>query len=386
MDDQRIYVEKLVVKLYDGEITEVELEELITWYNGHNDEYLELEQTETNTYEQVRERMLKKLLAQVRKNESLKRRSIVLRKKVRIAVAASFILTFLLGSWYFLMDGFRNPRSPSIQVDNFQPGSNRAVLTLADGSTIELSELHQGIVVDENDGVAYTDGTSVLESTRVASSHHLTVATPRGGQYQVQLPDGTQVWLNATSSIVYPTSFAGMKERRVKISGEAYLEVAHDRSHPFLVEMASQTVEVLGTRFLVNDYEDEPSVLTTLMEGSVRVTPHKAISPRVLVLKPNEQSSLDNTGLNKSNVDASAFIDWKEGEFIFQEESVASIMRKLSRWYDFQVIFMHEAPKEFTFSGSISRFDKVATVLDMLEETGDVHFEVSDRSIRVFKK
>ncbi|WP_316748937.1 FecR family protein [Pedobacter gandavensis] len=264
-----------------------------------------------------------------------------------------------------------------------QPGGNKAVLTLENGQKIQLSDAKSGIVVDASK-LTYNDGTVINNE----QSKTFSISTPRGGTYQVRLPDGSVAWLNSASSLTYSAPLKGDGgSRRVKMTGEAYFEVAKDKEHPFVVSTDKQTVTVLGTHFNINSYTDEPSVKTTLLEGSVRVdllsASGGAVKGKAKVLKPGMQAVNTGTALDIKEVDPGIAIAWKNGEFAFKNESLEDIMKNISRWYDVEVVFEDEAAKRKVFGGSISKFEKASKVLCMLELTGDVKFKISDGKIIV---
>ncbi|TCC87854.1 FecR family protein [Pedobacter hiemivivus] len=262
------------------------------------------------------------------------------------------------------------------------PGGNRATLTLQNGKTIQLSDTKSGIIIDASK-LTYNDGTFINNEQAQA----FTVSTPRGGTYQVQLPDGSSVWLNASSSITYNPALKGQEQyRSVKLSGEAYFEVAKDKNHPFVVTTDKQRVEVLGTHFNVSAYNDDLSVSTTLLEGSVKVAPLTTTGvSKEIILKPNQQSEFDANGITVHAVYADDVIDWKNGSFSFASESLESIMKKISRWYDVEVVYTDKQVGDKPFSGAISKYEKVSQVLCLLEATGEVKFKINGRKITVMK-
>jgi len=274
-----------------------------------------------------------------------------------------------------------------VVVNDVAPGKNKAYLTLANGKRIELTDAANGKLVEEA-GVQITktaDGQLVYEISPdpggKRSSGFNSIETPRGGQYQINLPDGTRVWLNAASKLVYPLSFAPKGNRKVRLSGEAYFEVARDETCPFLVESIGQTVKVLGTHFNINSYADEGEIKTTLLEGSVKV---ESNDPGT-ILKPGEQASFKNNKIKVTQVNPENAIAWKNGEFEFSNESLESIMRKISRWYDVDVIYQDQDLKNEIFSGGISRFEQVSDVLKKLSLTEGARFKIEGRRIFVMK-
>jgi len=208
------------------------------------------------------------------------------------------------------------------------------------------------------------------------------IQVPYGGQYQLELPDGTKVWLNAGSSLRYPVSFTG-HERKVELTGEGYFEVAKNKTMPFRVQTSKQVVEVLGTHFNINAYNDDPSVKTTLLEGSVKVTQNTMGTFKML--KPGQQSVLKNNELQVKEADTEEAVAWKNGLFLFNDQSLDEIMHQVSRWYDLQIVFDDVSLKTQRFGGSISRFKNVSQLLQVLESTGSVHFKIEGRRLTAMK-
>ena len=299
----------------------------------------------------------------------------------KLAVAASILL--IIGTGVFLIYK-KSPHQPVAQNSkpDINPGGNRATLTMANGQTILLSSKKSGIIINVND-LTYDDGTKVAGAAGSSdATAYNTISTPSGGQYQVYLPDGTKVWLNAASSLKYPGSFATLKERRVELTGEAYFEVAHNSALPFRVETPRQKIEVLGTNFNVSAYEDEPIAKTTLLKGSVKVSiPNTSLSNQ---LKPGEEVSYKNNRLVVETVNTADAIAWKNGMFIFNDEPLESIMRKVARWYDVAIIY-EGVNRQEPYGGSFSRSANVSGVLKTLELTGGIHFKIQGRKIIVTK-
>jgi transmembrane sensor len=275
------------------------------------------------------------------------------------------------------------------------PGGNKAVLTLADGSKIILDKADNGnlanqggvrITKADDRQLVYTLNANSGQTEHVNEVLTNTISTPRGGQYQVNLPDGTRVWLNAASSLKFPLSFAGLKERKVELKGEAYFEVERDVSKPFVVQSDQQIVQVLGTHFNINSYSDEPDTKTTLLEGAVKVTALKGAKVEQAFLKPGQQSRINSASrhVNVVSVDPMVEIAWKNGQFFFENESIENIMKQISRWYDVEVIYEDEIAGK-TVWGSVTRYANVSKVLSILELTGGIHFKVEGRRIIVHK-
>jgi len=260
------------------------------------------------------------------------------------------------------------------------PGGNKAILTLSNGSKVMLNDSKNGLLATQA-GALILKKDSLLSYKSIARKTdavtYNTINTPNGGQYQLVLADGTRVWLNAASSLKFPTEFNG-NNRTVELTGEAYFEVAKDKHKPFNVKTANQTVQVLGTHFNVNSYTDEAVVKTTLLEGSVKVYSATAS----VLINPGQQALLSNNQLlvNK-DPDVNEVIAWKNGMFQFNEADIQTIMRQIARWYDIDVEFKGKIP-DYTYHGKISRNSNVSQVLKILELSG-IDFTIEGRKIIV---
>lgn len=314
--------------------------------------------------------------------------------------AAAVILIALIGTWVYSLVGDRQPmesdRVPLLSHADIPPGGNRATLTLADGQTIDLSEAQTGIIV--GDGITYLDGNSVLgdqvnEGTR---EHSLMLTTPKGGTYQVTLPDGTKVWLNAASTLRYPSRFAG-NERVVELNGEAYFDVSEQvskgtseriqsglqtagssRRIPFKVVSNGQTVEVLGTQFNIEAYGGKSEIKTTLVKGAVRIVPEAASQPAV-TLSPGQQSRLAGESIVVNDVDIEPYVAWKLNMFHFKHTPFAEMMHQIERWYDVDVVYNSQIPQE-TFSGRMKRNVSLLGVLKLLKAS-EIKFRIEGRQL-----
>ncbi|WP_342332836.1 FecR domain-containing protein [Pedobacter sp. FW305-3-2-15-E-R2A2] len=301
-----------------------------------------------------------------------------------IAAAASVVLVVGIGLYFFKTPSADPIKAPQQYSNDVPAGSNKAYLTLASGKKILLTSATNGMLAEEG-GVKITktaDGQlvyTIADEGKKSTGKYNRIETPIGGQYELQLPDGTRVWLNAASSLKYPASFYALKQRSVELIGEAYFEVAKDKTKPFLVKSKGQEVEVLGTHFDVNAYPDEQSIKTTLMEGSVKLNGQ-------LTLKPGEQSVLSDGKFNVKEVNAIDAADWKNGEFVFNNEPLTSIMKKVARWYGVEIVYTNDLGKVPTFSGSVSRSENISSVLNMLAETSNVRFAIAGKQIRVATK
>jgi len=303
------------------------------------------------------------------------------------SAAAILLVIFSIGILLYKANTSTEPKNVDYAA-LIQPGKNKAVLTLADGKKVILDNVSSGAIAEqngiqikkkENGTLEYVQVEGTSSNNRVQNIFN-TIETPRGGQYKIILDDGTIVWLNAASSLRYPLHFNGA-ERKVELTGEGYFEVAHLKAEPFIVVTNKQEVEVLGTHFNINAYTDEEDVKTTLLEGSVKV---KMLRDRnqSKYLKPGEQSVLNNGNWQVKQVDAAAQVDWKNGRFIFKDEELKSVMRKLARWYDIEVDY-NQSLENLSFSGKISRSKTLKDVLRILTRTNDVTFKVKERRVTV---
>ncbi|HEX8024084.1 FecR family protein, partial [Mucilaginibacter sp.] len=302
--------------------------------------------------------------------------------------AAASILLCLSVSFYF----YRQPKQQNLVKNNivkndFLPGSNKAVLTLANGAKLSLTGGSKGLLArqgvtsinkKEEGKVEYRPAADDLTVVKPAGIMYNTVTTPKGGQYQVALPDGTKVWLNTASSIRFPTAFNG-NNRQVEITGEVYFEVAKNKEKPFIVTSGSQKVTVLGTHFDINAYADEKVVKTTLLEGSVKVTTGSGM----VLLKPGQQSQLntENKLIVSNDIDTDEVIAWKKGYFQFNKADIQTIMNQISRWYDVEVKYEGQVEPGHYY-GKISRNVNASKVLKVLELSG-MHFTIEGGKIIV---
>lgn len=314
------------------------------------------------------------------------------RKKIklwpRIAVAAALIL-ICAGAYFFSASQNNQQLALDAAANHILPGKNKAVLTLANGRQIILSDATNGVLVKEaglsiektKDGqLVYTIQDSHISGTKTAvADKYNMITTPRGGQYQVNLPDGTKVWLNSASSLKFPSSFSALKQRKVELNGEGYFEVEKDKAHPFMVQTATQEVEVLGTHFNISSYTDEKNTCTTLLEGAVQVS---AKQGDIVNLKPNQQAVLTGKSIKVSPANVDIAVAWKNGYFKFKSESIQAVMQELSRWYDVDIVYEGEISKDH-FGGKISRDKSIAEVLEMLELTKLVKFKIEGRKVIV---
>jgi ferric-dicitrate binding protein FerR (iron transport regulator) len=307
----------------------------------------------------------------------------------RIAVAVAAVTAIIFGVWFYNSDtGVLKQVQDDVVVNDIAPGKNTATLTLANGKVITLSDAKLGVVVSEEE-LKYDDGTtlsglqpSLPEGER---SMMLIASTPRGGTYQITLPDGSKAWLNAASSIRFPASFSGLVNRKVVLDGEAYFEVSKNKKQPFVVETKNQDVTVLGTHFNVNAYDDEPSVKTTLLEGSVRVASLSSGAQDEIVLKPNQQAINVDSKIKVQTADIENELAWQKGDFVFADEDFKTTMRKIARWYDLEIVYDKSVPVNIALAGWVSRNSNLSTVLKRIELASKLHFTIEGRRVTVRK-
>ncbi|MES2276371.1 MAG: FecR domain-containing protein [Bacteroidota bacterium] len=314
-------------------------------------------------------------------------------RSVRWYAAAAILVTFTAGLlvWKSYRDSKNmQPINARAMKNDVAPGTNKAILTLANGKKIILTDATNGtlakqgnvIVSKEKNGVLkYVVSTQAKGDDATAEPGFNTFTTPRGAEYHVVLPDGTMVWLNAASSIKFPTTFAG-NERRVELTGEAYFEVAKDKHKPFKVKFNDQEVEVLGTHFDIMAYADEAEAKTTLLEGSVKISRNNIQQ----ILKPGQQAvgTAASKGLQVQQVNTQEVMAWKNGFFLFRNAGIASIMRQAARWYDVDVVYEDDmAGKEY--GGRVSRYKNISELLHNMELTGTIHFKIDGRRVTVMQ-
>lgn len=304
--------------------------------------------------------------------------------------AAIILIAFGIGVFYNTSDRKKILVAQEItkKIDVL-PGGDKAILTLADGSKIILDDRANGDI-NKHAGVTIAktvDGQLIYKvdvSSKTSSISFNTIETPKGGQYQVILPDGTKVWLNAASSLKYPEAFVG-KERSVELTGEAYFEVAKNKNLPFRVISKNQEIEVLGTHFNVNSYMDDMTIKTTLIEGSINISNSKSKK----TLKAGEQAVIKDYGLAAiqvlTNVDTDDETAWKNGQFRFNNAGLKTILNQLERWYDIKIDY-NKLPEK-RYNGMVPRKAKLSEVLNMLELTGNISFEILEgKKLKVYTK
>ena len=391
----------LIEKYQNNTATPEEKYLLDEWYHSFNDSKAEIITTEDLTEFMLGDKIRNNISTTIIIQKNTKKGK---SKRRWISAAASVILLIFVGAFFLLSNKFsKQDLSKSSPVDpkinDIAPGGNKAILTLADGSTIILDNASDGMITQQgnikvqklgNGLLAYTiNGKQVTENDE---AFYNTISTPRGGQYQVTLADGSKVWLNAASSIRFPVVFVG-KERKVEVTGEAYFEVApsikEGNQLPFFVKLNSankgqSTIEVLGTHFNVNAYEDEALVKTTLLEGKVKVSaPENFGKQSSAILMPGQQAGIaQNKKISViDNADTEEAVAWKNGRFQFKSADLNSILRQISRWYDVDIIYKDKVDLHFT--GQLTRNEHASKVFEKLKLTGEVNFKIDGKNIIV---
>ncbi|TZF83113.1 FecR family protein [Pedobacter sp. BS3] len=381
--------EELLNKYNSGQATEAERALVESWYLHYKTGPSDLTPEQL---QQEHEAGLRALNARLHRQQTA-------RLWPRIAAAATILLGIVWG-WQHYRPVDKPVVGHPVQTAAIKPGSNKAILTLSDGSTISLTDAGNGElaeqagtkIIKQADGQLFykTDKAALTPSERAGGEASIRniLTIPRGGQYQLQLPDGTKVWLNSASSLRYPSKFDN-SERRVELSGEAYFEVAkkvegskaEGRKVPFIVVTENQEVEVLGTHFNIHAYPDEEKASTTLLEGSVRVrVRHTAYSG---LLRPGQQAQVKpSEPVQIRSVNTDDAIAWKEGYFVFEDADIRTIMNNLARWYDVEVVYQGVVTNQ-TFGGAFPRSAALGDLLKYLETYGNIHFAIEGRRVRV---
>lgn len=378
----------------EGKLSEQERARLETWY------LLKAEQSDDNATQPDYDQLGTKLWTQIEENlvdrafqpNPNQSRTVSLFRSTlfKIAVAATLLLVATT-TFIILKDNDQADRFVIAKEKDIAPGQNKAYLTLSDGRKIDLTDASTGAIASET-GIQVSkaaDGTLIYKASETGkpTEGFNNISTPMGGQYTVVLPDGSKVWLNAGSSLRYPIAF-GASGRSVTLTGEGYFEVAHiqnkDGRMPFTVTVRrnngeQEVVKVLGTHFNINAYDDEPAIKTTLLKGSVKVD----AGGKSTLLKPGQQSKVDNGTIELEPADTEMAIAWKNGDFVFRED-LRSAMRKVARWYDIEVVYDSSAPEKLMLGGWMSRGTNISEVLDHIQSTGKVQFKLEGRRVTVF--
>ena len=388
MDDQNQRILDILAKYEAGTITEDELKLIDSWYAPFEDNPDLIESLSAEEREFRKKQLQEKIFSQIASDTSPvaampKKRSFLHLGNRFLQAAASLIVICSVSFYIFKKQSDKPPISAEALRSTIHPATDRATLTLGNGETIVLDESKNGALITEGDVHInkLKSGNLVYTSDKKANKvYSNTLSTPRGGRDQLSLAGGTRVWLNAQSSITYPSAFQG-NAREVKITGEVYFEVAHKATMPFRVLSENQTIEVLGTHFNVNTYNANSIAKTTLLSGSIALsnTHHR------IILKPGEQGIVAGSSLSIKNVDPAEVIAWKEGYFDFTDNDIHTVIDELGRWYNVDIHYNGATTKE-TFTGRIPRSWPFEKVLDLLKTFKSIQVEMQGRRLIVETK
>ncbi|MEH3112901.1 FecR family protein [Pedobacter terrae] len=377
-----------------NKLNEKQKAQLETWYLLKAEENKSVDPP--IAYEKLEAKIWNKIISDVSQGEAelpkVKKLNKPYKRIISIGIAASVLLIAGIGYLTLKNSDTAPDRFVIAKKYDLPAGTDKATLTLSDGKVIDLNKDAVGKIATEA-GMEITkaaDETLVYKALNTGKSVGFnTITTPIGGQYAVILPDGSKVWLNAGSSLKYPTAFA-LSGRNVILTGEGYFEVAHVEGPkgrvPFSVTVVknqtpSEKVEVLGTHFNINAYADEPFINTTLLKGSVKVALN---ANKTALLKPGQLARLSNENIQVQQADTEMAVAWKNGEFVFRED-LRTAMRKVARWYDVEVVYEETAPENLMLGGWMSRGTNISEVLNHIQLTGKVHFKLEGRRVIVSK-
>jgi transmembrane sensor len=315
-------------------------------------------------------------------NNNIKQKKTRLFRTEFLKYAASLIVIGI--SIFFLINSF--PKKQTSKIAVITPGKNQALLVRDKGEAIVLDQFLK--LKEDGLEISNTDGHLVYKSNNKASTKNKvstnSIIIPKGGEYNLTLCDGTKIWLNSNSKLRYPTRFTG-KERIVELEGEAYFNVSKNKDFPFIVKMNGIQIKVLGTSFNVNAYSDEDEIITTLVEGKVEVSDILREQKEILIPNDQYRINIHNGNYKKTIVDTEIFTAWKDGRFVFNNEKLEDIMVRLSRWYNVEVFFHNNESKNIRFSGDLARYEDFNSILEMIEMTEKVKFNIKNRSVLVNK-
>ncbi|WPU93734.1 FecR domain-containing protein [Mucilaginibacter sabulilitoris] len=399
MSDKKLYdsfhISTLLVGKLNNTLTATEEAELEMWLDKSvsNREILEKLLNESIRSEDIghlrefdAETALRDVKTRIDDNQYTGLRSGKLRSyAIRIAAAATVLVTLSVGFWLYKDKPRTEQLSFHVKKTEITPGVNKAILVLSNGNKIDLQAARSGNIANQGgitvskqaDGKIDYQGAGSAAAQSGTESELNTLYVPKGGQYQLTLPDGTHVWLNAASSLTYPVAFKG-KERRVKLTGEAYFEVAKNPDKPFQVNVGGkQTVEVLGTHFDIKAYVDDSDIRTALLEGSVKVSSKSSN----IIIKPG-QMAINNLKepLTIRNADLDEVMGWKNGLFVFNDERIEDVLKIAARWYDVDVEYHTDAGQK-KLRGIVSKYKNITELLDNITITSGIHYKIEGRRV-----
>jgi transmembrane sensor len=371
-------LQDLAHRWLEGKISEVESKEFNSWFREGLEGPVEIPEMFAAS-EAMHKKKLWEAIEQ-KKRKQRKSRVFSISWKPMTA-AAAILITLGTGIWLYNSDqGTQKQVQDKTAANDIAPGKMGATLTLANGKKIYISAASSGKLADAA-GVTISktaDGQIIysLKATEGTEVEYNILQTNNGEQVQVILPDQSKVFLNAATSLKYPSTFSKLKERRVELSGEAYFEVAKDKLHPFIVKSTGQEVTVLGTHFNVNAYPNEGIIKTTLLEGAVRINDDKVLIPGQLAINKQDMITIDQANISLETA-------WIENYFVFDGETTESVMRKVARWYNISVNYSTDELKSIPLSGRISRTKSLTTVLERISKAANFRFTIEGRTITV---
>ncbi|MDE3184861.1 MAG: FecR domain-containing protein [Bacteroidota bacterium] len=387
MDEGAYRVAYLIAGYIRGTLSESEHDELDQWVEASDDNMLLFEELTDEKNIEANLEWMNKIKVEESLQSTKKKINFIpeypITKKWIFSAAASVILLVAAFGIYKIINNkpSRQTSIAKIEQAGIEPGSNQATLTLSDGSVVDLVSASGGFIKRDHGTIIEMpkEGEIVYKDSGnpIAANYNI-LATPKGGQYEVQLPDGSRVWLNAASSLKYPTVFS-TSERLVELKGEGYFEVTKDKNKPFKVKLADGSeVKVLGTHFNIMAYENERYKDVTLLQGSVEILKGNIVQK----LSPGQQGRINSSKIILvSSADTSQVTGWKNGQFIFRDAEIQSIMRQVARWYNVDI--KYEVTKTPHFNATISRKEPLLKLLNIFEETNEVHFKVQNKTIYV---
>lgn len=390
--NEQFEISEILSRAIAGELNEEEQEKLRLWLEAserHRDLYHRLCSPETAQQKAAAYKRLdsRTALDELLREKALRRRLFLRRRLLRMASAAAVVaLVITVGAYFYIHRS--DEKLPLVQneIPVIRAGKPKAILTLASGETMKLSEKtplqieQEGLAVIRSDsGLLQYQVTA--ENPNAGARQYNRIEVPRGGEFTLALSDGTKVWLNADSRLRYPVAFTG-ETRQVYLEGEAYFEVSHDARHAFIVSTDRANVTVYGTSFNVMDYAGEQEMQVTLVNGSVGVD--ATAGGHRLKLLPGEQATLESGRLSKERVNVSRYVSWREGKVVYVSTPLEEMMREMARWYDVDIVFVREQARHILFTGEFIKYDDFNEVLDVLRTTQEVNARVEGRTVMIY--
>ncbi len=395
-------IAELIALEITGELNVSEKEELTRWLSSASEN--------TKLYNKIKSQLLESINSKNKIDIQKELAWSIIKKETRgsgksniyvniLKYAAIVILALSVSGviyWNFSGRSENNHVVGYSDVPELVPGRQQALLVMSNGSTVELDKEKKNSLKEENGllienkGSVLTYKAGTIDNTKKKQKQekviYNTLITPKGGEYNLVLSDGTKVWINADSKLIYPVKFIG-DIRELTLEGEAYFEVTKNIRKPFFIKTNDYNIEVLGTTFNVSAYKDDDKVVTTLVEGSVKIKDFDDSGNEVRI-KPDEQLILNKVkkGILIRKVDVNDYIAWKEGRFIFVRQNLESIMGILARWYNFDVQFEAVELKTLVFTGNMDKYDQLSMPLEMIAKTNKVNFKIEGKKVLVTKR